>query len=378
MSGYGAFEEASTDGFEQQERQREASKQLAVAMERVGQRFGPFLNEASDRQDFNDRVALIKPQMMKVVEATGVMPVAGVMRKVVGRQKTVWQHAASRKTAHSVGDTVYVDDGDGGKEGPATIKSIDEVFDQATIELYNQDQTVQLRDLRTAQRKTAGDLDGGDYNGSEDPTTEDEDIPEGLRDYIDKSSANDDDSDDDTGKALTPKDAWDAYLTERSTEDTAKVKTHNFASKDDLDFVAAILANDDGSTTGEPTEPNTLNDAVLDGVEKGDQGQVADNIETNSGDGSDSEGKNGKESRRKTATDWHAIGYAAYLNGESGVPTANSAVMQAIGDMPVGGGGAEIMRAYQEGWQAANAEATDMQFAGDDQSFIASVLREGK
>ena len=80
----------------------------------------------------------------------------------------------------------------------------------------------------------------------------------------------------------------------------------------------------------------------------------------------------------KTATDWHAIGYAAYLNGESGVPTANSAVMQAIGDMPVGGGGAEIMRAYQEGWQAANAEATDMQFAGDDQSFIASVLREGK
>lgn len=50
------------------------------------------------------------------------------------------------------------------------------------------------------------------------------------------------------------------------------------------------------------------------------------------------------------------VGRQAYLNGESAAPALNPAIIEAISDLPVGGGAAEIMRAFQVGWTQANLE----------------------
>ena len=74
----------------------------------------------------------------------------------------------------------------------------------------------------------------------------------------------------------------------------------------------------------------------------------------------------------KVATDWHAIGYSAYLAGDPAAPALNAQVMQAIGDMPVGGGGEEIMRAFTEGYERARDDEMAKEFPGMP---LASVAR---
>lgn len=82
MSGYGIFESAATDGYEQEQRTLEASQSLDGAIFAAREQFGSFLGEATTRSDFDTRLALVKKDLFKVVEANGVMPVTGVMNKV--------------------------------------------------------------------------------------------------------------------------------------------------------------------------------------------------------------------------------------------------------------------------------------------------------
>lgn len=100
MSGYGMFEAAETDGFEEQNHRREAQKKLAGAMYAARQQFGDFLGGAKDRSDFDVRLALVKKELMACVEANGVMPVTGVMNKVVKSMKPDFRaREAARKKA---------------------------------------------------------------------------------------------------------------------------------------------------------------------------------------------------------------------------------------------------------------------------------------
>lgn len=493
---YGTFESVETDGYDQQKRQAAVAQDLAVAMERVARQFGPYLNQASDKDDFNDRVAFVKPEMMKVVQAAGVMPVTGVMRKVVGAQRSAWrertagknaprktlawrgvdQDAAQRFVQYATQNGVILKDW-------AHLEQLLDSFYLRDSEPWSQvGKTSFMIELRNNKDEVINAMRGSGVYASKVAFTMDDyerfyddsdpkmrewvaQDPENrmvpanpftnLQDFYNWKNAGKTGDGLEDAKDLIPVDNWDGYLQERETEDTNKVR-HNFASKTadngvtgycrtcgssgedtgladgretclncgapkkessrrtandefaaskktasmppwaldyynwtigvgrdplDLDtlyyylddvpnnlsgdqaveleqyindnfdpwmtasmktsavddeFARAVLAadhetsedeylpdgrknynkpgttvdwnkgiygdddkkesrrrtaNDDEPTTGEPTEPNTLNDDVLEGVEEGDEGKVSDNIETNSGDGSDSKGE---------------------------------------------------------------------------------------
>ena len=61
-------------------------------------------------------------------------------------------------------------------------------------------------------------------------------------------------------------------------------------------------------------------------------------------------------------TDFKEVGRQAFANGEPAAPMLNPQVREAIADLPVGGGAADIMRAFSEGWHAANlAQPIDLE-----------------
>lgn len=449
---YGTFESVETDGYDQQQRQAAVAQDLAVAMERVARQFGPYLNQASDKDDFNDRVAFVKPEMMKVVQAAGVMPVTGVMRKVVGAQRSAWrkrtagknaprktlawrgvdQDAAQRFVQYATQNGVILKDW-------AHLEQLLDSFYLRDSEPWSQvGKTSFMIELRNNKDEVINAMRGSGVYASKVAFTMDDyerfyddsdpkmrewvaQDPENrmvpanpftnLQDFYNWKNAGKTGDGLEDAKDLIPVDNWDGYLKERETEDTDKVR-HNFASKTadngvtgycrtcgssgedtgladgretclncgapkkessrrtandefaaskktasmppwaldyynwtigvgrdplDLDtlyyylddvpnnlsgdqaveleqyindnfdpwmtasmktsavddeFARAVLAaDDDEPTTGDPTKPNTLNDDVLEGVEEGDEGKVSDNIETNSGDGSDSKGE---------------------------------------------------------------------------------------
>lgn len=82
MSDYGVFEASSTDGFDEENQQRQAQRDLGRAIEAAREGFGSFLGMASDKDDYQDRLALVMNDLMQKVADAGVMPVPGVMRKV--------------------------------------------------------------------------------------------------------------------------------------------------------------------------------------------------------------------------------------------------------------------------------------------------------
>ena len=90
MSDFNLFEAHEASG---EDRRREAAKagdKLADAISDVRGRFGSFLFQASDRGDFEDRVALCKDDMIRAVDAH-LMPVTGTMRRVVRAMRDDWQ-----------------------------------------------------------------------------------------------------------------------------------------------------------------------------------------------------------------------------------------------------------------------------------------------
>jgi hypothetical protein len=51
-----------------------------------------------------------------------------------------------------------------------------------------------------------------------------------------------------------------------------------------------------------------------------------------------------------------ALGHAARQAGQPAAPIHHPEIFEAISDLPVGGGAAEIFRAYSDGWTKANME----------------------
>ncbi len=79
--GIGLFEAAVASVDESERQRRIASDKLAAATYDVKDRFGEFLFAARDVNDFNDRVALCRDDMVKVVEPH-LFPRTGTMRRI--------------------------------------------------------------------------------------------------------------------------------------------------------------------------------------------------------------------------------------------------------------------------------------------------------
>jgi hypothetical protein len=58
-----------------------------------------------------------------------------------------------------------------------------------------------------------------------------------------------------------------------------------------------------------------------------------------------------------TKTEASELGRSAYHAGSPISPALNSEIQAAVADLPVGGGAAEIMRAFVDGWTTANLAA---------------------
>ena len=95
---YGIFESAATDNLEQEARQRQALGALDMAILSVRDSQGGWVTAAETKEDFEDRIALVKDDMRKSVEAH-LMPVTGVMRKVVKALRDDWFDAHKARTA---------------------------------------------------------------------------------------------------------------------------------------------------------------------------------------------------------------------------------------------------------------------------------------
>jgi hypothetical protein len=113
-SAYGMFEVLAGSDTEQEREQRIAANKLAAAIYDVKDRFGQFVFAARDVNDFNDRIALCKDDMFKVVEPH-LFPRTGVMRRICKQLKDEWRKTAevmdTDETYHP-SDDVMVPEGD--------------------------------------------------------------------------------------------------------------------------------------------------------------------------------------------------------------------------------------------------------------------------
>ena len=95
MSNFGLFEaNVTTDGERQIAADRAADK-LAAAVYDVRAKYGPFLFAAKDVPEFRDRTALCRGDMLKTIQRH-LPPVAGVMRRVVGKNGAMEKEFRSR------------------------------------------------------------------------------------------------------------------------------------------------------------------------------------------------------------------------------------------------------------------------------------------
>lgn len=90
MSDITAFEALVASDSEGKIAKQAAADKLAAAIYDVREQFGAHLLCAKTKDEFNDRVALCKDDMMKVVNAH-LMPVTGVMRKVCKTMEREWR-----------------------------------------------------------------------------------------------------------------------------------------------------------------------------------------------------------------------------------------------------------------------------------------------
>lgn len=81
MGGFDAINVLAADGTQEKIASQKSAAKLREAIYDVKQQYGEFLNQAQDMQGFKDRLAMVKNDMMKTVDAH-LMPVSGVMNKV--------------------------------------------------------------------------------------------------------------------------------------------------------------------------------------------------------------------------------------------------------------------------------------------------------
>ena len=90
---FGVFEAAVTDEDSLQREANEKAQRLQAAIYDVNDKFGDFLTASTGLDDFDNRIALVKDDMRRVVEAH-LPPVTGTMRRVIKAQKAVYKKTA--------------------------------------------------------------------------------------------------------------------------------------------------------------------------------------------------------------------------------------------------------------------------------------------
>lgn len=173
---YGTFEASATDGFQEDQRKAEAALALSHAIHSAKQEFGDFVTRDSvNKQDFKDRVALVKPDLMKLI-AEHVMPLPRVVRKVEAELMPDFANRSTTKTASkreaadlgSMSDQELLDHYDSFPEHVDTDQS---------DEFIKVEDEVERRNLLNAAIDDAPELvPSGDFDGYLDSV--DQDAPE--------------------------------------------------------------------------------------------------------------------------------------------------------------------------------------------------------
>jgi hypothetical protein len=94
MSDYGVFESINGSEGERKIASRDTQRKLDAAIDDVKRQYGAFLFASRDGEEWNDRVALCKNDMIKTVNSH-IVPVTGVMRRIVKACKDDWRRQAS-------------------------------------------------------------------------------------------------------------------------------------------------------------------------------------------------------------------------------------------------------------------------------------------
>lgn len=97
MSDYGIFESIEGSSSEKKIATRQTQRKLDAAIDDVKNQYGSFLYASRDTEEWNDRVALCKDDMIRTVNAH-LMPVTGVMRRIVKACKDEWRIKHADKT----------------------------------------------------------------------------------------------------------------------------------------------------------------------------------------------------------------------------------------------------------------------------------------
>lgn len=92
---YTLYDSLADDDHQRRIASQKSLEGLEAAIYDVRQKYSSFLSDAADVSEFKDRVALVKDEMIKMVEGH-LMPVPGVMRKVVGAMKSDWRQRNAR------------------------------------------------------------------------------------------------------------------------------------------------------------------------------------------------------------------------------------------------------------------------------------------
>lgn len=98
MSDFGVWESIESSDSEKKIASRKSEDRLAAAIYDVKDKYGEFLYASTAIDEFHDRVALVKTDMMKTVDAH-LMPVTGVMRRVIKACKDEWRYRTAAPEA---------------------------------------------------------------------------------------------------------------------------------------------------------------------------------------------------------------------------------------------------------------------------------------
>ena len=104
MSDFGVWESIETSDSEKKIASRKSEDKLAAAIYDVKNKYGEFLYASTAIDEFHDRVALVKTDMMKTVDQH-LMPVTGVMRRVIKACKDEWRTRTAAPGTEASGGT---------------------------------------------------------------------------------------------------------------------------------------------------------------------------------------------------------------------------------------------------------------------------------
>lgn len=119
MSGgsFGTFEFLAAAPDERRIAEQQANDKLAAAVYDVCEEFGNFLFSAADIREFRSRVALVRPDMIKVIDRH-LMPVSGVMGRIALRRGCILEREFKARQAVRKGAPSAGGEDDGRLHGP--------------------------------------------------------------------------------------------------------------------------------------------------------------------------------------------------------------------------------------------------------------------